>query len=245
MIKAARTLKGGFLWALGGGKTTNLLTLVVALTLAVITPAVAATGGNFLLGRSNTASTVTSLIKSGVGPALQLVVPAGPPPMVVNAKAGKATNLNADKLDGQDSSAFAQRSGFNAETVIQGVGPLPKQTPNPYTSKGGTLLITANGSGYRSTSNTIGPGPIGMNVFVDGAHFFGTSLYANERNSHKTFITGTFVFLPNVPAGPHTIRIEPQYGPNCNTVNEASAGDSCTTTDSHDEFNVTVLELPK
>jgi hypothetical protein len=241
MSRVTKTLKGVFL-SIWGSRKATLLTVVVALTLATVTPALAANGGNFLLGRSNAASAVTTLIKSGVGPALQLVVPAGQPPLRVNATAGKATNLNADKLDGQDSSAFAQRSGFNAQHVILGVGPLPKQ--NTYTSKGGTLLITVGGSGYRSTSNTIGPGPIGMYVFVDGVHGIGLSLYANERNSHKAFITSTFVF-PDESAGTHTISLTPQYGPNCNTANEASSGDACTTTDTHDDFIATVLELPK
>jgi hypothetical protein len=49
MSWATKTLKGVFLRAWGGGKVTNLLTVVVALTLATVTPAVAANGGNFLL----------------------------------------------------------------------------------------------------------------------------------------------------------------------------------------------------
>src|SRR3954464_94583 len=119
MSRVTKTLKGVFLSAWQGGKLTNFLTVVVALTLAMGTPAVAANGGNFLLGRSNAASAVTTLIKSGVGPALQLVVPAGQPPLRVNATAGKATNLNADKLDGQDSSAFLPANGtaVNADKV--------------------------------------------------------------------------------------------------------------------------------
>jgi hypothetical protein len=113
MMKRTKLLFSCFLRAGGRGKAM-ILTVVVALTLATITPAFAANGGNFLLGRSNTASAVTSLIKSGAGPALQLVVPAGQPPIVVNATAGKATNLNADKLDGKDSTAFASGVGGKA-----------------------------------------------------------------------------------------------------------------------------------
>jgi hypothetical protein len=113
MMKRTKLLFSRVLRAGSRGKAM-MLTVVVALTLATITPAFAANGGNFLLGRSNTASAVTSLIKSGVGPALQLVVPAGQPPMVVNATAGKATNLNADKLDGKDSTGFATGVGGKA-----------------------------------------------------------------------------------------------------------------------------------
>jgi hypothetical protein len=40
-----------------------------------------------------------------LGPALELQVGAGQHPMAVNSGA-RVTNLNADQLDGQDSSAF-------------------------------------------------------------------------------------------------------------------------------------------
>lgn len=76
----------------------------------------AATGGNFILGRSNSASSTTSLSSSGSGPALKATntsigtagnfnVTAGHPPLTVNSGT-KVANLNADKLDGKDSSAF-------------------------------------------------------------------------------------------------------------------------------------------
>lgn len=35
----------------------------------------------------------------------------GKPPLTVNAAAGKATNLNSDKLDGKDSGDFVQNTG--------------------------------------------------------------------------------------------------------------------------------------
>jgi hypothetical protein len=78
------------------------LALVLALVFGVTTTALSATGGNFLLGKRNVADAVSTLIKQGPGPALRLVVEDNQPPMRVNASAGKATNLNADKVDGQD-----------------------------------------------------------------------------------------------------------------------------------------------
>ena len=78
------------------------LALVLALVFGVTTTALSATGGNFLLGKRNLADAVSTLIKQGPGPALRLVVEDNQPPMRVNASAGKATNLNADKVDGQD-----------------------------------------------------------------------------------------------------------------------------------------------
>jgi hypothetical protein len=79
----------------------------------------AATGGNFILGQPNSASSRTSLsapiadralqvtnTNTGTGAtALGLNVAAGRPPFTVNSGT-KVANLNADKLDGKDSSAF-------------------------------------------------------------------------------------------------------------------------------------------
>jgi hypothetical protein len=121
MSRATKTLKGVFLSIWGGGKTT-LLTVVVALSLATLTPAFGATGGNFILGKSNVATTISNLTANVAGaPALQivnnntapgskalaLVVAQGRPPMTVNPTAGKALNLNADKVDGSDAPLWA------------------------------------------------------------------------------------------------------------------------------------------
>jgi hypothetical protein len=98
----------------------------VAALVMVSTSAVAGSGvgGVFNLGKSNTVNASTSLSGStsgkslqvtnkGSGTALGLTVRAGKPPLVVNSKAGKATNLNADKLDGKSSGYFAS-AGYSA-----------------------------------------------------------------------------------------------------------------------------------
>lgn len=59
--------------------------------------AVAATGGKFILGKSNTAGTTTSLTNKS-GTALSLKSGRGPALKVNNGR--KVVNLNADKLDG-------------------------------------------------------------------------------------------------------------------------------------------------
>lgn len=121
MMRATKTLKKGiFLSAFARSKAT-LLTVMVALTLAIVTPAMAATGGNFILGKINSATTFSRLTANVAGPAMQifntntagnaraldLVVDAGNPPMTVNSTAGKALNLNADKVDGSDAPLWA------------------------------------------------------------------------------------------------------------------------------------------
>jgi hypothetical protein len=86
----------------------------------------AASGGNFILGQSNSASSTTSLTRTGANAgkglqvsntstttgatALGLNVAAGHPPFTVNSGT-KVANLNADKLDGIDSSGLVQGRG--------------------------------------------------------------------------------------------------------------------------------------
>jgi hypothetical protein len=71
--------------------------------------AVAATGGTFILGRSNTAGTVTTLSNAN-GSALSLNSKLGTSSLRVN-RTTKVPNLNADLLDSLNSSAFARTSG--------------------------------------------------------------------------------------------------------------------------------------
>jgi hypothetical protein len=85
----------------------------------------AATGGNFILGQANTATTPSSLSAPVAGgktlqltntsatagsTALGLTVGAGKAPFTVNSS-GKVTNLNADRLDGLDSTDYVRRCG--------------------------------------------------------------------------------------------------------------------------------------
>jgi hypothetical protein len=105
------------------------LSVIVALVLGVASRALGANGDTFIIGNGlsdtvkNIATLPTKLTMQGTGsgPALQVTqqstntgasgigvtVPSGKAPLRVNSSAGKATNLNADKLDGQDSAAFA------------------------------------------------------------------------------------------------------------------------------------------
>jgi hypothetical protein len=135
MRAAGKALKNKsvFLSALGRGKGT-LLTVVVALTLATVTPALAANGGNFILGKINTATAFSRLTANVAGPAMQifntntagnaraldLVVDAGNPPMTVNATAGKALNLDADKLDSKDSKDFMPAATYQVSVTTTG-----------------------------------------------------------------------------------------------------------------------------
>jgi hypothetical protein len=98
----------------------------------------AATGGNFILGQSNSASSTTSLTRTGANTgkglqvtnnsttagaaALGLNVASGHAPFTVNSGT-KVANLNADKLDGLDSTSFVPGS------KLRRVGPIVDTVP--------------------------------------------------------------------------------------------------------------------
>jgi hypothetical protein len=214
------------------------LSVILAVVMGVASMALAANGKPFLLGRTNVATAVSTLVKKGAGPALDLRVGSGPP-LRVNSSAPVA-NLNADKVDGQDASSLAPVGAFGAERVIFTYGPLPVQ--ETYTSKGGTLVIMASGSGFRDFSNRFG-GFIGMNVKVDGEFRGAVNVYTNERGSHKAFVSD-YIVVEGLPAGSHTIRLENIYdGSLCGTASESDS-DHCTSTNDGDNFSATVMELP-
>ena len=95
------------------------LAVILAVVLGVATAAFGANGDFFKLGKKNTASAVSKLIKSGAGPALRLSVGSGPP-LSVNSDR-RVDNLNADKIDGKDSTQLmpAQTYVVEHEEVIE------------------------------------------------------------------------------------------------------------------------------
>ena len=85
------------------------LALVLALMVGVATAAFGANGDFFKVGRSNVASAVSTLTRSGAGPALSLKVDSGAP-LAVNSTS-RVVNLNADRLDGLDSARLVETRG--------------------------------------------------------------------------------------------------------------------------------------
>jgi hypothetical protein len=106
-----------------------LIVALLSLFVALGGVGVAATGGNFILGQSNTATSTSSLSASvGGAKALQLSntntaagstalglnVAPGHAPLSVNSGA-KVTNLNADQLDNHDSTYFLPKTAKAAD----------------------------------------------------------------------------------------------------------------------------------
>jgi hypothetical protein len=106
-----------------------MIVAVLALFVALGGVGVAATGGNFILGQSNTADKTTALAAPLAGgkalqvsntntasgsTALGLSVASGHAPLTVNSST-KVANLNADQLDNLDSTYFLPKTGKAAD----------------------------------------------------------------------------------------------------------------------------------
>ena len=220
----------------------------IALFVALGGTTYAATGGNFILGQSNSAGSTTSLTRTGANAgkglqvtntsttpgatALGLTVASGHAPFTVNS-AGKVANLNADAVDGK------HISNWKVAPVISDVGPLPVE--GTFASSGGRLLFMASGSGFRSTGNARTWGTIGMEVSIDGTPVGDARVYTNERDSHKAFVTD--YFTTRTTPGNHTLRLDNVRFLDCNTTGETTTS-VCTTTDFNDRFEVAVIEIP-
>jgi hypothetical protein len=87
----------------------TFLTVIGAVTILVLaanSAVYAATGGKFVLGKTNKAGKASTLKRTTSGATLNLVTKSSAnPPMTVNGR-GRVANLNADKIDGLDSTAL-------------------------------------------------------------------------------------------------------------------------------------------
>ena len=81
------------------------LAVILALVFGVAATALGAAGDNFILGQKNVASNVSTLVRRGVGPGLSIQTDDGPP-LKTNSRY-RVTNLNADKVDGQEGPMWA------------------------------------------------------------------------------------------------------------------------------------------
>jgi hypothetical protein len=94
---------------------------VAALVVALSGTSYAATGGTFLLGRANKASTVSSLSNSN-GTALRLSSKHGTPPLTVSSSV-LVPSLNASELGGIPAARFMQGTGSADSGTVAIVGP--------------------------------------------------------------------------------------------------------------------------
>ena len=90
------------------------LAVILAVLFGVTSMAFARDGQSFILGERNVAQSLSTLVKTGEGPALSLQVGSGAP-LAVNSDR-RVANLNADKLDGKSSTQLGI-NGYELVTV--------------------------------------------------------------------------------------------------------------------------------
>jgi hypothetical protein len=171
------------------------------------------------------------------------------------AKATHATSAdsatNATHATSADSATNASTLG-GSPLVAWGMGATRLEGPLPsdnlygspqwsFTSRGGNLLISFSGSGYRSSSNKVS-GRIELELYIDGVARLATWTYTNEFDSHKALPTATGVF-DDIPAGDHSVRLVAVQIVGCGQSGESTEW-SCTSTDGNDFFFISVLEQP-
>jgi hypothetical protein len=142
---------------------------LIALFFAMGGSAVAATGGNFILGKANTATSVSSLTNTK-GTALSLSSTSTTPPLKVSNSV-QVPKLNASELDGQTASAFLPATGTAANSSELGGQPPSAFLPANGTAANSSELGGIPASGYmQGSGNTTGarvtPPPGGFTVFL-------------------------------------------------------------------------------
>jgi hypothetical protein len=164
-----RSVLGKLLWMARATSTVVGLAIMLALVVGVASAGFGATGGNFILGKANSAGAVSKLTASVAGPALQLVnqsgasgatalglnVASGKPPLKVNATAGKATNLNADKLDGLHAAQLAGTgdSSYRGSASICNPNNVPFTDTLPVSVDRQSLLFATGRAGVQANGN--------------------------------------------------------------------------------------------
>lgn len=143
----------------------TVLGAVTVLVLAGNTVVLAATGNALILGKSNSANNITAVTRTTAGSALKLTTTSSSSPLTLNGT-GKVVNLNADKIDGLDSTALGGRSYVFIPKQYTGVAGVFYDLPLP----SGTYLIS-----YSNFINSADPG--GIQCFINQANPTGDDVY--------------------------------------------------------------------
>ena len=201
------------------GNSMMGLASMLALVFGMASTAFGANGGNLILGSLNNAATAITRLTGSVsgGPALhvvntdtapgskalQLNVAQGKPPLAVNSAAGRATNLNADKVDGLDSASFVQGGGQASQgirTIANGTSQTVLTTSNPNITLG--FECSGDSGGSIHTTNS-GSEPLRGFIDYSTSNSSPTILPFELPGLNSSFVMGA------VPTGVHwTIQVQ-------------------------------------
>jgi len=228
--------------ALQGAISRNRVAIAIGVTIAVSSSGTAAAISYLVLGGSNSAGATTTLSSSTNGAVLAvkntngsggtsakglaITVPTGRAPITVNSTAGKATNLDADKLDGNDASAFGRVVDFHRDACATCGGPSDMVTlggltigSNSYPDPLNPLLLcdlyaTTSATGrleaawsFRDSNASVTPFVIGTSTPVtklvfararsDGNRTVGQLVFWNASTGHVVTVAYSVYPVPN------------------------------------------------
>lgn len=182
---------------------------LIALFFAMSGTAVAATGGNFILGKANTATSVSSLTNTK-GTALSLSSTATTPPLKVS-NAVQVPNLNASELDGQTSSAFLPATGTAANSAELGGQPpsfyLPATGTAANSSELGGLPASSYGDRWFAVVPAVGGLVVGNGV--SSTQHDGTGSYDVRFTGSIANTSNCAVFAQLMNSGPGWVIANP------------------------------------
>jgi hypothetical protein len=200
----------------------SLVVSMVAQVVALGSAGYSANGGNFILGQANSASTQTKLVAPFNGPAfridnlntgasatgLKIVTNAARPPLVVNS-AVKVANLNADKLDGLDSTQFP-RTSVVSYNLAPGANSAPIALPanRPVFVMGVTTTLSEGSVGQATLLRVAGDfiAWTGLESYASGFPSSMAGGLDNVTGAHIVFLDYSHAVDIEV-SGPDAIRI--------------------------------------
>jgi hypothetical protein len=153
------------------------LAVILAVVFGMVSRATAHTGsaGLFHLNHNNPVTALSTLTgtlsgsvlkvdNNGTGTALFLETASGKPPLQVPSTAGKASNLNADKLDGREASSFANGVGGKATDADK----LDGNDSSAFVKNTGTMTFSSFGPWKSLGTTAPGPGDPTAAIVDDG-----------------------------------------------------------------------------
>lgn len=172
-------------------KMQSVLSAVAIAGMLVVTAdyaSMAATGGSFILGHSNSANQSTKLTNTGTGPVLKLSTthPGTRAPLGVNSSV-KVANLNADKVDGLTSTQLTSVTKLYTDTSAGDKGGLHywhfTLAPGSYTVSYAAHLRPTTGTG--AAPNSV------FCSFFEGSSYRGGSSTTYVGAFTQSFLNGT------------------------------------------------------
>ena len=182
-----------------------MVVMTAALIIALGSAVMATDGQALVVGKTNTATRLTTLDRNAAGPALKVLVEAGSAPLAVTSST-KVANLNADKVDGKDSTAFLGKTEKAADAELldgkdasdltrvaqqQGGNRILSTSEQPF---GQPLSITAPTDGFVRLSGNVSAQKNGGT----SGDLFGGRIYHVESDTYSVAAVST---LFNVGAG--------------------------------------------